>query len=293
VAETPDVAPAPLTELLERYATVRVTLVALIAQFDAAGADPAVLTRLVAAARAWGVAPDPPSGLLAEVAGRARDVLQKRLDAAPADVSALARDQVLTTLAALVSPTGQLAVGGTLAARPVLAVDSGIADEWLPVAAAVREPLARLEAHQFGVPFTAWSNKPGDPWQRDAGDTRRQVIAYGPQGFDPNTAGPVTALALDAFAEVIPEEEQNTAVTFGFDAPAARAPQAILLAVPPDVTVPLDEQAIVDTVAGVRELARARVARPIDLSPGLRGMLPTALLPGAGATAVPLEPRKS
>ncbi|MCC2313608.1 hypothetical protein [Cellulomonas xiejunii] len=303
LAETSDVAPDPLTELLARYARVRGTLVALLDQMDAAlglaPPDPLVLGRLVVAARGWGVAPDPrPDPLtdrLTAVAGHARDVLRRRLDAAAADVSALERGDLLAALAALVSPTGQIAITATLppAVRPALTRDSTLATEWLPVIAAVRERLAHVEAGQLdgGAPFTAWTNKPGDPWQTQAGDTRRQLVAYAPAGTDLSAADPLAVAAVDDFAEFVPDEQQTTAVTFGFDAPSARAPQAILLAVPPDLAVPLDDRALVETVVGTRELAHARVARPADLAPGLRGMQPSALLPASGATAVPLEPR--
>jgi len=92
---------------------------------------------------------------------------------------------------------------------------------------------------------------------------------------------------LDQFSEVVPAVEQTTGAAFGFDAPAARAPQAILLAVPPDLGAGLAPQTLVQIVAETRELARARMARPADLPDQLHGYLPTALLPVTGSTAVP------
>ncbi|MCG5219247.1 hypothetical protein [Streptosporangium sp. KLBMP 9127] len=312
-------------DLLARYIVVADTLTALgaalVTELGAAVPDLAVLTRLGRAARAWGVAPDPPPGAtgpdaqVIAVAERAADLLTARLAAAPGTASpgpgepspaaALARDDLVAALAALASPTGQLAVTSRLprTALPALTADPGIGDEWLPTVAAVRESVARIEAHQLvaetprscGPALTAWTNKPGDPWQVTAEDGRRLILAFAGSGLALNAppGGPdVAAAVIDRFTEVIPDTEQTTAVTFGFDAPGARAQQAILLAVPPDPAVEFDPDLLVELVAGARELAHARVARPADLSPGLRGMLPTALLPATGATTVPLEPRK-
>jgi hypothetical protein len=52
--------------------------------------------------------------------------------------------------------------------------------------------------------------------------------------------------------------------TFGFNAPKSRAPQAILLAVPPDPLQRLTNGGLVDVVLETRELAHARAARPGD-----------------------------
>jgi hypothetical protein len=248
------------------------------------------------------VAPDPapsvsPADRLVEIATRVVDLLGARVAGAPVAAPTIPRDDLVAALVALVSPTGQLAVTGLNAAAdlPVLTADPRLDVEWLPVIAAVREPLARVEAHQLaagtvvaaGGAFTGRSTKPGDPWQTDATDGRRMVVAYTGPGWDP--ADPVAAVTvIDRFSEVIPAEDQTTAATFGFDAPAAKAPQAILLAVPPDPAAALDDRTVLDIVAGARQLAQARVARPADLDPGLRGLLPAALLPATGTTAVPL-----
>ena len=284
-------------DLLARYTRVRDTAVALVtrltAELGAAEPDPDVLHQLAVAARAWGVAPDPPTGTtVADVAARAAGLLGARVNAAPAPSPSIKRDDLIGALAAVVSPTGQLAVTGTLPASSLPGA-SFVDDEWLPVVSAVREPIARVEAHQLaagtaaaaGGPLTARTSKPGDPWQTNATDGRRMIVAYTGPGIDPGDQS-VAVSVVDRFAEVIPAEEQTTAATFGFDAPAARAPQAILLAVPPDPGKPLNDETLLDIVAGARRLAHARVARPADLTPGLRGMLPASLLPATGPAAV-------
>jgi len=84
-------------------------------------------------------------------------------------------------------------------------------------------------------------------------------------------------------------DAQRTGAAFGFDAPSARAPQAILLAVPPVSGQALDGATVAQIVVETRELAHARMARPIDLDDQLWGLVPSGLLPATGAIATPLE----
>lgn len=322
-------------DLLSRYTSVRTTVLTLLEQLDVSlaltggdgglgSADPVLLTRLVVAARSWGVAPDPPPDpaweeldpaevderQLVATARRARELLETRATASPdttnatpgepSPAAALSRGDLVDALATLVSPTGQLAVTSRLPRGdlPSLQRDTTLDETWLSTVAAVRESLARVEVHQLatgvsgGLALTAWTNKHGDPWQL-VPDARRAVVAYAAPSLDlaalPGTS-PVAVATVDRFVEVIPSEEQTTGAAFGFNAPAARPPQSILLAVPPNLEKPMDEETIVDIVADARLLARARMARPGDLERGLNGMLPASLLPAVGATAVRLDP---
>src|SRR5439155_1590824 len=138
----------------------------------------------------------------------------------------------LEAVAALVSPTGQLGITAAFSAAdlPSLRRAPALDDEYLPVAAAVRPALARLEAHQLatGQPLTAWANRPDDLWQTDAQDGRPLVVVHADPALDlASPPGLVAAAALDRFEEVIPAAEQRTGAAFGFDAPAARPQQAI------------------------------------------------------------------
>lgn len=272
-------------------------------------ADAALLRQLVAAARSWGIATDPPASAVGGASSAADARLRRliatgvaalaQLDArlagvpsAPPDIRALARDDLLATMVALVSPTGQLAITGPLPATALPAIErAALDDEWLTVAAAVRPALARLEVHQLASsdPFVAWTNRPADPWQRDEADPRHLVAVYAASGVDPRTSR-IAVGAVDRFAEVIPNQTQYAGAAFGFDAPAARAQQAILLAVPPATAVPLDQSTLIDILVETRELAHARMARPVDLAGEFWGLAPTALLPATGRTATPLEP---
>jgi hypothetical protein len=307
VAETMDetAAPADPGPLRDRYTLARSVGAALLSRLQAAAtASAAEQAAALTAATRWGIAPEAPPGAadaLAERVARAAGLLATRLAAAPADPSALAADDLVRALVALVSATGQVAVLGRLPRGALpgrLAASPGL-DAWLTVTAAVREPLARLEAHRLtagtaaaaGPALVPWSNRPSDPWQTDDTDARRLVAVYAPAGLDlaGMAANHQLAVALlDRWAETVPSTRHATSVVFGFDAPAARPQQAILLAVPPDLTEPLDARTVLAIVEETRALAHARMARPADLA-GQQPLVPTALLPGKGPTRVRLD----
>ena len=148
----------------------------------------------------------------------------------------------------------------------------------------MRPALARLEAVQLEAsmpggfdPFAAWSSAPaGDPWRTGlvgsnkaarksdlvALDMSRLVNAYGAnEAFD----GADVALALiDQFSEAVPMAKRKTYAAFGFNAPASRAPQAILLAVPPRANLRIGNQETLQILIEARRLAHVRAARSGD-----------------------------
>jgi hypothetical protein len=214
--------------------------------------------------------------------------------------------ELARAIARLASATGQVAVLSRVRrdALPafILTGQGGQALDaaWLRVAAAVRPALARLEAAQLagptpagaGPPLAGWINRAADPWQTDSADSRRLVVAYAPAGvgLQATPAGERVAVGLlDRFTETIPSQAHTTTAAFGFDAPGARAPQAILLAVPPDLASPLDTATVQRIVAETRELAHARMATKEDLA-GVDGFAPLPLLPATGNTATPVTP---
>jgi hypothetical protein len=82
--------------------------------------------------------------------------------------------------------------------------------------------------------------------------------------IEPDAA--IAGLFVDEWMESIPSDEETTGLGFHFDAPGARAPQAILLAVPADPAAQnwtLD--GLVDVVNEAMALARLRAVRPQDL----------------------------
>ena len=178
-------------------------------------------------------------------------------------------------------------------------------EEHPPIAQGPRAPAARsteqTSSRAAGEPaFAAWSNRPGDPWQASLPPgaipslvaSSRLVAAFGPAGvLDPGVA-PTRRVALglvDTFSETIPSSEHTTSVAFHFDAPGARAPQAILVAVPPAVDVPLDTATLVAIVAETRDAAHARMATPEEID-ALAAALPLTMLPANSPAGVTLLP---
>lgn len=303
----------PDPELVTRYASTRSIAAALADQLSAqvallaadglGTADATRLAALVAACAAWGIAPnsgDPtadPTGnaRLAAIARLALPQLNTRVAAAPdATAAPLSAQALFEAAAALISPTGQVAITAATPAAdiPPLKAVADLDAEYLTVVAAVRPALARLEAHQLTatIPLTGWANRATDLWQTDATDARPLIAAYADPAVPLSPPPALVATAqLDQFHEVVPATDQRTGAAFGFDAPASRAPQAILLAVPPVTGDALDETTVAQIVVETRELAHARMARPIDLDDQLWALVPSGLVPATGAIATPLE----
>lgn len=181
-----------------------------------------------------------------------------------------------------------------------------IEEEWLTVIAAVRSNLARLEALQLELPtpMVSWTNSPGDPW-RSADDNivkknleirktksvtelemNRFVAAYGQQ--ETWQGEKIATGLIDAFNEAIPMPERKTSVAFGFNAPAARAQQAILLAVAPKIRQRLDNNLLLKILEETRSLAHARNAKMEDLGK-MQSLTPTMWFQGSGIPSVRLE----
>jgi hypothetical protein len=165
---------------------------------------------------------------------------------------------------------------------------------WLEQLAAVRPALQPLEAVLLDrTQLSLRSNRPRDLWQvrpNRSGDTiraSRLTLAVGPRAAF--RSAEVHLAVVDRFAEVVPDPVQPTAAAFGFNAPGARPPQAVLLAVTPDVTKELDTPTLVEILAETRLLARARMARPEDLDE-LAALLPLTVFPAVGPSGVGLRP---
>ncbi len=281
------------------------------------GTQPAVLAQSVAALlqQRLNLAPTPEElPAIAVMAEPLPQHEQSKQAGLPDGIPSLAR-----AIANLAAPNSRLAIlavwpRARLLAASELAVDAAdvaLDETWLTVTAAVRADLARLEALQLELdaPLAAWSNSPGDPWQealvaenRARRDTahektpgeaplglrgRRFAAAY---GSDAAWAGSRVAVGMiDAYSEAIPMPQRTSTAAFGFNAPAARAPQAILLAVPPGPRQRLDAALIQEIVAETRQLAHARTARLNDLGE-LQALTPTLWLQETGPERAYLEP---
>jgi hypothetical protein len=106
-------------------------------------------------------------------------------------------------------------------------------------------------------------------------------------------AQPLAGLFCDAWPETVPSREETTGMTFHYDAPGARPPQAILIAVPPlpvpppfgsttppPAVVPWSVDTILETVIEARRLAPIRGVSPVDLR-WLGTTLPPIWMPSA------------
>ena len=298
-----------LVDRYQRLCDAAVLAITALHNAEATGDTTALQHALRLAAR-WGVTPVAQvEDTLAERVVRARSALDERLGSAPAvdDLTQRTAQQIATTIAELAAPEGQLAVLSRIdlnAWPTTFTAAPAFDDEWLTTNAAVRTPLAHLEAHQFDSALGGlwprlhtWSNRPTDPWQLNpptsangAPLASRLITVYGPAGVLPVGGDTVVAAGLlESWGETVPDVEQATTAAFGFNAPAARAPQAILLAVSPDENVPLTAEVVQQIVAETRDLAHARMAMPADLH-ALDAVLPLMMLPASGITAVALEP---
>ena len=95
------------------------------------------------------------------------------------------------------------------------------------------------------------------------------VVAVRQPGTD--LSQPITGLAVDAWTQTIPDQQIRTGLAFHYDRPTATAPQALLVAVAPDITAgrqpgTWDLDTLLDTVTSAIALASDR-ARAAELDP--------------------------
>ncbi|MBC7550400.1 MAG: hypothetical protein H7269_05800, partial [Cellulomonas sp.] len=268
----PDLAGDPATgeaELRSRLATLRSIAADVLAGLAADPPD-------TGPARRWGLPDDD-----------ATAVLTARLTSigtADGDTSADAAT-LGERLRTLLAPASGLPLVCTGTLPPVLAAaDLDLDRDWLEVVAAVRPALSRLQAHQVPVPWPAAATDPARLWTVPAA-SQRDVVVYGPAAA---TAGPAGIALLDDWAETVPSRKHTTHAAFGFDAPRARAQQALLLALPPNEAVPLTADALPGIVLSTRDLARARMAQPDRLGAWALAV-PTSMVLASGPAGSTLK----
>jgi hypothetical protein len=111
------------------------------------------------------------------------------------------------------------------------------------------------------------------------------IVAAWDGAVDP--AKPLAGLFIDAWSEIIPSATETTGISFHYDAPGARAPQTILLAVPPDPAMTTwSFDVLLDTVLEAHDLGRIRAVGPKELT-NLGVMLPCIYLPQSFSKDVP------
>jgi hypothetical protein len=242
-------------------------------------ADPAAQAVVEAAAKRWTFDPstvvpadptvaspttrDKRDALVVELTERlatAATIPPGPLPSPPADAVLTAVRRALRTLAGrLELPVLPIVLRSLL---PVLRTSADADSAWLETVAAVRPRLAGLEARQLGsaAPWPAAIAAPDastDPWHCPG----PIVVAYGPGITDGQDR--VAIAALDGWNDSVPSRRHATFAAFEFNAPKSRAPQAVLVAVPPDRTKRLDNAGLVEVVLETRELVQARSPRQI------------------------------
>ncbi|MFJ3981204.1 hypothetical protein [Streptomyces fungicidicus] len=164
---------------------------------------------------------------------------------------------------------------GALAASTALQGGSAHAGRrWLARYARVRPALARLqevlsyaEALEPGgvvkLPLSVRAAQlpyeQGDLWVAEHPPTERETLSLLVVGCGELDLGkPVCGLLVDEWTEVVPAARKQTGLAFEHDAPAAAAPQAVLLAVSADGTPNWRADRLAQTVEEAFDLARAR-----------------------------------
>jgi hypothetical protein len=123
------------------------------------------------------------------------------------------------------------------------------------------------------------------PFAAAAPEAQLAIVAHcsGPVDF----RTPLAGLVGDAWSETVPGREETTGIALHHDAPGARAPQAVLLAVPPAGTDPSwNVETILDTLVEAHQLARIRAVGP-DTLEWLGTVLPAMLLPDSASPDIP------
>ncbi|MCB1723021.1 MAG: hypothetical protein H6959_00695 [Chromatiaceae bacterium] len=215
-------------------------------------------------------------------------------------------------------------VNASLAAQAALTRNDPVAvPGWLPKMAKVRDGVENLQGlllgremlvgrfadDCFGVLQSpaaenpvwaalpeAWPDAPGDDITTTdvlAGSRARPELAvavHAPNGLPASLAvdAALAGLVCDDWAETVPSHTSTAAIAFHYDAPGARPPQSILLAVPPRRGMPnwtFDD--VLATIDATIALARIRAVNPAQLTGSVNLALPMNVIPDSKAPTLP------
>ncbi len=204
----------------------------------------------------------------------------------------------------VLKPTVPELIATSLARRPALIGDDPtVVVTWLHRSALVRpllDPFAALLVHTeldgadvgaelavVQVPHAddrTWVALPfGPSGAPPAGSVG--LVLHAPEGLDPAAGG--AGVVIDAWTESVPAATETTAVAFHYDAPGARAPQSMLLAVHPGRAPDhWDFDTLLGCVHEAMDLARLRTVGSRELAP-LSTFLPAIFLPDVYTRDVP------
>ena len=254
---------------------VTVVAGALLAEVDARLA--ALDARIAEESAVWETLDE--AARAAAVAGRLHLLVGHRLPVAPVCAPANAADLRASAgrgrLAEPAAATGWLAAAGR--------VDPGA--RRLRIAIDLTEALRNAVLHRFilaqlpDVPAEGWA-----ALHRPGADDRGRICLLGTGIGTPSFGDRLAGLVLGTWTEVIPRSGQDVGVAVHFDAPSARAPQAVLLcSVRPSRG--FDFELVRDVVRQTFDLARSRMVGPQTMS-SLGQLLPAVYL---DADTTPVE----
>jgi hypothetical protein len=103
------------------------------------------------------------------------------------------------------------------------------------------------------------------------------LLQYTPQGFE--VSRPQCGLLIDDWVEALPNKEEVTGISFNFNQPNSVPPQALLLAVTPEVTGHWKWDHLLNTILDTFARAKARAIEPdiVDQMPGISTLLPATM----------------
>ncbi len=197
---------------------------------------------------------------------------------------------------------------GLAAGEGFLAADAELAADWLQDVAAVRAASGRLvaaldgcEALTAGVGLSGgWriveASGDSEAWTATLGAAElasrgavATVVLWTEGSVELAAGSSLSGLLIDEWVEVVPQPTASTSIAYQAEAPSARAPQAILLGVAPDVATGWNVETVVDLVREAIDLAKLRT---VDAETGawFGRMLPAVLLPDGDSSDVIAAP---
>jgi hypothetical protein len=201
-------------------------------------------------------------------------------------------------------PAAPERLAAPLAARDtLLASDKHAPATWLHRCALVRpllDPLAALLVHAEadGAPVARdlaimqlphqpdgrWIALPFGPAGAPPEGTMA-IVLHAPDGVEPASGG--AGIVIDSWTETVPAMTETTAVTFHYDAPGARAPQTMLLAVhPAKMPDRWDFDTLAASINEAMDLGKLRTLGSKEWAP-LATFIPAIFLPDSYSRDVP------
>ncbi|MBI5301750.1 MAG: hypothetical protein HY868_06420 [Chloroflexi bacterium] len=135
-------------------------------------------------------------------------------------------------------------------------------------------------------------HQPGQRWQAlsfaDGATPTGDVAIFAHTHAQLDVTRPLAGFVCDEWIELIPNATETTALSFHYDAPGARPPQLMILAVPPEPGMKTwNFQTLLDTITETFALGQLRAVGPKEMQVLAGGLLPAVYLPNNFTKDVP------